>query len=125
MPAIWGKAGVAPTHLFLPEDALPLPARRLRFAAATSAFTLITALTFACLPAQAAPPESGANPAGAVPGRYVVTLKAAPIATYGGEVKGLRATRPADGRKVDARSGSAKRYRSYLEGQHDRTAGRV
>jgi hypothetical protein len=109
----------------LPEDALPLPARRLRLTAAATAFALTAALTFMCLSAQAAPSQPGANPAAAVPGRYVVTLRDAPIATYDGEVKGLRATRPADGRKVDARSGNAKRYRSYLERQHDRTAGRV
>ena len=58
-------------------------------------------------------------------GRYIVTLKGAPIATYGGEVKGLKATRPAAGRKVNAGSSNAKRYRTYLERQQDRAAARV
>ena len=66
---------------------MPLPARRLRLAAATSVFALTVALTLSCLPAQAEPSKPEANPASAS-GRYIVTLKGAPIASYGGEVKG-------------------------------------
>ena len=61
----------------------------------------------------------------AAPGRYIVTLKGSPIATYAGEVKGLKATRPTKGRKVNARSADAKAYRKYLERQQDRAAARV
>jgi len=93
-------------------------------AAATSVFALTAALAFTSLPAQAEPSQPGANPA-AVAGRYIITLKDAPIATYAGELRGLRATRPNPGRKVDTRSGSAKRYRAYLERQQDRAAARV
>ncbi|HWJ52678.1 MAG TPA: S8 family serine peptidase, partial [Propionibacteriaceae bacterium] len=103
---------------------MPLPARRFRFAAATSVVALTAALTFTSLPAQAEPSKPGASPA-AVAGRYIITLKGAPIATYGGEVKGLEGTRPAAGRKVNAGSSNAKRYRAYLERQQDRAAGRV
>jgi hypothetical protein len=103
---------------------LPLPARRFRLAAATSAFALTAAVTFTSLPARAEPLDPGADPA-AVADRYVVTLKGAPIASYGGGVEGLKATRPDSGRKVDARSSSAKRYRAYLERQQDRAAARV
>ena len=103
---------------------MPLTARRFRLAAATSAFALTAALTFTSLPARAEPLEPGANPA-AVPGRYIVTLKGAPIASYGGGVKGLKATRPTTGRKVNAGSSSARRYRAYLEHQQDRAATRV
>jgi hypothetical protein len=99
---------------------LPLTARRFRLAAATSAFALTAALTFTSVPARAEPLEPGANP-----GRYIVTLKGAPIASYGGGVMGLKATRPATGRKVNAGSSSAKRYRAYLERQQDRAAARV
>jgi hypothetical protein len=101
---------------------LSLPARRSRLAAVTTVAALTAALTFTSPTAQADPPDPGPP---AVAGRYIVTLKGAPIATYGGEVKGLKATRPVDGRKVDARSGNARRYRAYLERQQDRAAGRV
>ena len=103
---------------------MPLPAHRFRLAVATSVLALTAAFSFTSLPAQAEPREPGANPASA-PGRYVVTLKGAPIASYGGEVKGFKATRPAIGRKVDAKSSTAKRYRTYLEGQQNRAAARV
>ena len=38
------------------------------------------------------------------PGDYIVTLAAAPVAAYDGDVKGFEATRPADGRRVDVTS---------------------
>jgi hypothetical protein len=120
-----GEAEVAPQVCICRRSVVPLPARRFRLAAATGVFALTAALALTSLPAQAEPPRPGADPAVAVPGRYIVTLKGAPITTYGGEVKGLKATRPTTGRKVNARSSSAKRYRSYLERQQDRTAGRV
>ncbi len=104
---------------------MPLPPRPLRLAAVASAFALTAALTFSSVSAHAASPKPGADPAPAAPGRYIVTLRDAPIAAYGGEVKGLKATRPAPGRKVDAQSSNAKRYRAYLEQQQDRAAGRV
>ena len=103
-----------------------LPAHRLRVAAVTSVVALTAALAFTSLPAQAEPPEPGAGPGpAAVPSRYIVTLKGAPVATYGGEVKGLQATRPTKGRKVDPKSSRAKRYRAYLERHQDRAAARV
>ena len=101
---------------------MPLPARRFRLAAVTCVLALTVAVTFTATPARAEPADRG--PA-AAPGRYIVTLQGAPIATYGGEVKGLGATRPTDGRKVNASSNRAKRYRAYLERQQDRAAGRV
>ena len=54
-----------------------------------------------------------------------MTLTGSPIATYAGEVKGYKATRPTKGRKVSASSASAKAYRKYLEKQQDRAAARV
>ena len=60
-----------------------------------------------------------------LPGRYIVTLTDKPIATYGGDVKGLRATRPDKGERVDVNSGRAKRYRDYLSAQQANAAARV
>ncbi|MDN5771551.1 MAG: S8 family serine peptidase [Microlunatus sp.] len=59
------------------------------------------------------------------PGDYVVALADAPLAAYDGDVKGYRATRPDDGERVDVRSGTAKRYRSYLRSRQNRVAARV
>jgi len=62
-------------------------------------------------------------------GKFLVekirTLTDKPIATYGGEVKGLRATRPDKGERVSVKSGRAKRYRAYLEEQQADAAARV
>ena len=71
-------------------------------------------------------PARAGNPLPAAePSRYIVTLKGKPIATYGGEVKGLKATRPTKSRKISATTTPAKRYRSYLERQQDLVAARV
>jgi hypothetical protein len=52
-------------------------------------------------------------------------LSEKPIATYGGEVRGIGATRPRKGERVDVTSGRAKRYRDYLERQHSNAAAQV
>ncbi len=59
------------------------------------------------------------------PGDYIVSLAAAPVAAYDGDLKGFAATRPASGRRVDVSSTKAKRYRSFLRGQQDKVAARV
>ena len=99
---------------------MPLP-RRARVLAAGSALVLAAGLLLTTMPAAADPPD----PTPTVPGRYIVTLSGSPIATYAGEVKGYKATRPTKGRKVSASSASAKAYRKYLEKQQDRAAARV
>ena len=55
-----------------------------------------------------------------IPSRYIVALSGKPIATYGGDVKGLAATRPGKGERVDVSSGRAQRYQDYLEGARQR-----
>jgi subtilisin family serine protease len=59
------------------------------------------------------------------PGRYVVTLADKPLATYQGGVTGLKATKPAAGRKVEVNSTSGKAYRAYLTGKHAQVAAAV
>ena len=59
------------------------------------------------------------------PGKYVVTLADKPLATYQGGVAGLKATKPAKGKKVDAASPDAKRYSSFLDGRHNQVAAKV
>jgi subtilisin family serine protease len=70
-------------------------------------------------PAAAAAAGTSA-PAGAAPlkaGNYIVTMAAPPVATYGGGISGMQATRPARGARLDARSTAVQRYRSHLLGQ--------
>src|SRR3954452_21253742 len=52
---------------------------------------------------------------------YIVQLKAAPIASYAGGARGLRATSPlvTGQRKLNVRSASALAYRSFLAGRQD------
>ncbi|MEV5964024.1 S8 family serine peptidase [Kribbella sp. NPDC051952] len=59
------------------------------------------------------------------PGRYVVTLADNPVATYQGGQSGLKATKPAAGRKVQVNSTDAKRYSTFLAGKHAEVASRV
>jgi subtilisin family serine protease len=72
-------------------------------------------------PAVAAAPGTGASgSADATPlkaGNYVVTMVAPPAATYAGGVAGMAATRPAQGRRLDARTTAVQRYRQHLLGQ--------
>src|SRR5436190_3274939 len=58
---------------------------------------------------------------------YIVQLKAAPIASYTGGARGLRATSPlvTGQRKLDVRSASALAYRSYLAGRQDAALSRL
>ncbi|MGW4548021.1 S8 family serine peptidase [Streptomyces violaceorubidus] len=49
-----------------------------------------------------------------VDGQYVVRLREAPVASYTGGVKGLKATKPAVGSRIQAHSDAAKEYRQHL-----------
>ncbi|HET9851034.1 MAG TPA: S8 family serine peptidase [Candidatus Limnocylindrales bacterium] len=60
---------------------------------------------------------SGVLAAPAKTGLYIVQLAGAPIASYSGDIKGLKATKPAPGKKVDTRSAAAKAYRSHLRAE--------
>jgi subtilisin family serine protease len=84
-------------------------------------------LTIGELPAVYAVPPGPATPSvpAPIPSRYIVTLTGKPIVTYDGDVKGLGATRPSKGERVDVRTGRAKRYRAYLERQQANAAARV
>jgi subtilisin family serine protease len=76
---------------------------------ATSAVADVPSPSARDLSAQAVPAHGFTN------GRYVVQLKAQPLATYDGHVSGYVSTRPAHGKKVDARSVNATRYAGYLK----------
>jgi hypothetical protein len=51
------------------------------------------------------------------PGRYIVTLAAPAVATYRGGVKGYAATKPEQGKQLNARARAAQLYSGYLSKQ--------
>ena len=68
-----------------------------------------------------APASSGAEASAApraVPGRYIVMTKGAPLASYRGGVGNLVRTRPAPGHKINVHTTAAKKYTSFLVAQH-------
>lgn len=50
-------------------------------------------------------------------GRYVVVMKAEPVAAYDGGVAGYAETKPGKGKKYNPRSAAATKYRDYLKAQ--------
>ncbi len=50
---------------------------------------------------------------------YIVQMKSDPIASYDGRIRGLAATKPAKGAKVDPQSTDFKRYAAHLQALHD------
>ena len=52
-------------------------------------------------------------------GNYIVQLADKPVVAYGGGIKGLAATKPAAGKKVDQASAAVLGYTRYLTGRHD------
>ncbi|HET6297035.1 MAG TPA: S8 family serine peptidase [Kribbella sp.] len=68
------------------------------------------------------PSATGAKPQAApdkgTTDRYVVIMAADPVVSYDGDVRGLPATKPAKGKKVDHRAAPVQRYVDYLENQH-------
>jgi len=64
----------------------------------------------------------GIAAASAVPvspnGIYVVQMKGDPVVAYDGSIKGLKATKPARGKKIDPNSKEVSSYVKYLKGKH-------
>jgi subtilisin family serine protease len=47
---------------------------------------------------------------------YIVLMDGAPLTAYEGDIKGLPATKPAEGKKLNPNSAAAKKYDAYLKG---------
>ena len=87
--------------------------RRAPVTAALAALALAASGLIAGSGAQAVAADSGPTKL------YLVQAIGAPVATYDGKVTGFGATRTPQGKRLDAHSGGAKAYRSYLTGKHD------
>lgn len=102
-----------------------MPPAHSRLVSGLTAFAVVSALTVIGTPAAEAEPLDAIPKTTLTSGRYIVTLKAAPVATYAGNLNGLAATAPSKGRKVNAASSAARRYRSYLVERQNAVAARV
>ena len=58
-------------------------------------------------------------------GNYLVMLVDTPAGAYPGGMKGYPATRPAPGKKFDATSAAAVKYRGFLKAKHNRLLNKV
>ena len=103
--------------------------RRTRAVASLAAAGLaIAGLLVVSQPAQAGHRDATARAkAQLTAGRYIVRLANQPVATYDGGVRGLAATKPGAGEKVDRSATAVSSYRSFLSDQRARVlkAGRV
>lgn len=71
----------------------------------------VFAVLMAAVPAGAAAPDADV---------YVVIMKADPAVAYDGGVPGLKATKPAPGKKIKANSLRVNKYEAFLRAGHDR-----
>lgn len=86
----------------------------LRMAAAATLATLFIAST-ATAGNAAVEEVTHPLPVAGTPGHYIVVMKADPLASYKGDVKGLKATKPAEGEQLETQSQDSQRYLKHLE----------
>jgi len=84
---------------------------------ASRAVVLVSLLALVALSAHAERNESEATKRSN--NLYVVRLAQSPVVAYDGAVKGLKATKPRVGQKIDPNSPAVVDYASYLRGKHD------
>ena len=62
---------------------------------------------------------------GAGSGVYIVRMSDDPVVAYEGGIAGLKATKPAKGKKIDPRSSEVAKYAGYLDSKHDGALAKV
>src|SRR5215207_1136716 len=58
-------------------------------------------------------------------GVYIVQMINDPVVAYKGEIRGLRATKPNPGQKIDPNNGDVVKYAAYLNGKHNEALSKV
>src|SRR5688500_1166305 len=58
-------------------------------------------------------------------GVYIVQMINDPVVAYKGEIRGLRATKPNPGQKIDPNNGDVVKYVAYLNGKHNEALSKV
>ena len=87
----------------------------------TATITAVAALSVPVSAVVAAPaaPSKAAAKTKFTNSTYIVRLAEVPVVAYDGGIKGLAATRPAKGQKIDPNSPAVVNYKSFLESRHD------
>ncbi|WP_243229154.1 S8 family serine peptidase [Microbacterium sp. CIAB417] len=93
---------------------------RLRLAAAATLAVLFVGSTATAV--HATEEVTHPAPVEGTPGHYIVVMKGDPLATYTGEVKGLRSTKPDTGEQLDARSANSQKYIAHLKNEQRKLA---
>lgn len=80
------------------------------------AFLVLLALLLSVAPVSAQGPKADKP---SVPQAYIVSLIDEPVLAYEGAIKGLKATAPKAGQKIDPYSTAVTQYAAYLDSKHD------
>jgi subtilisin family serine protease len=89
------------------------------------ALVLLAGLLPAAQTGLAAPPAKKDEIAESSNGVYIVQMIDEPVVAYEGTIKGLKATAPKNGDKIDPNSPAVVNYVSFLVGKHDQALGNV
>ena len=92
-----------------------MPKKPLVTMLSTAAMTALAAMSINISPAIAAPATKAAAPSRFADDLYIVQLAEEPVTAYKGGIKGLQATKPRKGQKIDPNSPAVVNYRSFLE----------
>ena len=103
---------------------MSLPNRAAILAVAAATITAV-ALAYPGAAAASTDPTATAPEEPAGDGTYIVQLAGEPVATYQGAVAGLRATKPADGVRVDRTNPDVQKYVKHLDGKRNAVLARV
>lgn len=90
---------------------------------------LVLAMAFSAVTPAFAQPSAKSDKGGTVQespnGLYIVQMVDAPVVAYKGDVKGLKATAPKKGQKIDPNSPDVVNYVNYLNSKHDQALAKV
>jgi len=92
-------------------------------------FALVLVMAFSAVTPAAAQPSFKADKGGSVSespnGVYIIEMANSPVVAYKGEIKGLKATAPKNGQKIDPNASNVVNYVAYLNGKHDAALSKV
>jgi subtilisin family serine protease len=91
----------------------------------TAALTAAASLSVPMTSAIAAPAAKANEASKFTNDAYIVRLAEQPVSAYDGSIKGLQATRPGKGQKIDPNSPAVVNYRAFLESRQDAVLGSV
>jgi len=90
---------------------------------------LVLAIAFSAVTPAAAQPNFKSDKGGQVSespnGLYIVEMVNSPVVAYKGEIKGLKATTPKNGQKIDPNGSDVVNYVNYLKSKHDEAIAKV